>query len=237
MVYIDDIALSPHERQLVTPADPDPANLLAHLAFDGNANDSVGGLNGTLIENAGFDAGQEGQALSLNAVTVTDYVQLTGYKGVEGTSAFSIALWLKTAETIEQQIVYFGTQIGGQRCEFRVHSNGHIRIGNGSGQVEGFTDVTDGLWHHVAITVKESATNSSSDVRVYVDGRDDTQEAADPDVYDIVPEWDLTIGYRPSQADRFLIGQIDEFHLYDRVLSPAEVAGMAGITESFDSPQ
>ena len=237
MIYVDDIMLSPHERQLVTPVDPDPANLLAHLPFDGNADDSVGGLNGTLIENAGFDAGQQGQALSLNSVTVTDYVELTGYKGIEGTSAFSIALWLKTAETIEQQIVYFGTHTGGQRVEFRVHTNGHIRMGNGSGQVEGFTDVTDGSWHHIVATVKENATNSSSDVRIYVDGRDDTQESTDLDPpYDFVPEWDLTIGYRPSQADRFLIGQIDEFYLYDRVLSPAEVAGLAGMTQPFDRP-
>jgi len=237
MIYIDDITLSPHERNLVQPVDPDPANLLAHLAFDGNANDSAGGLNGTLIENASFDAGQQGQALSLNTVTVTDYVEITGYKGIEGTSAFSMALWLKTAETIEQQIVYFGTQTNGQRCEFRVHTNGHIRMGAGGGQVEGFTDVTDGNWHHVVVTIKENATTSSSDVRIYVDGRDDTQESTDTQAYDIVSEWDLTIGYRPSQADRFLIGQIDEFYLYDRVLSPAEAAGLAGITQPFDSPQ
>jgi len=237
VIFVDDIMLSPHERKQVQPVDPDPANLLAHLAFDGNANDSVGGLHGTLIENAGFDAGQQGQALSLNTVTVTDYVQLTGYKGIEGTSAFSIALWLKTAETIEQQIAYFGTHTGGQRCEFRVHTNGHIRMGNGGGNVEGFTDVTDGTWHHVALTVRENATNSSSDIRIYIDGRDDTRESEDLDPpFDIVPEWDLTIGYRPSQADRFLIGQIDEFYLYDRVLSPAEVAGLAGLTQPFDRP-
>jgi len=236
MIYVDDIMLSPYERQLVTPTDPDPANLLAHLPFDGNANDSVGGLHGDLIENAAFAAGRQGQALSLNQATITDYVQLTGYKGIAGTSAFSIALWLKTTDAIEQEIVYFGTHTGGQRCELRVHSNGRIRMGNGSGQVEGFTDITDNAWHHVAITVKENATNSSSDVRIYIDGRDDTSESSDPDAYDIVPEWDLTIGYRPSQADRFFLGQIDEFYLYDRVLSPAEVAGLAGITQPFDRP-
>ncbi len=34
MVYIDNIILSPHERQMLTPIDPDPANLLAYYAFD-----------------------------------------------------------------------------------------------------------------------------------------------------------------------------------------------------------
>ncbi len=108
-VYIDDITLSPHERRLITPVDPDPANLLAHLAFDGNANDSVGGLHGALIENADFAPGQQGQALSLNMVTVTDYAQITGYKGIEGAGAFSLALWLKTGETLLQEVIYFGT--------------------------------------------------------------------------------------------------------------------------------
>jgi hypothetical protein len=234
MVYIDDIMLSPRDRQVVTPIDPDPAGLLAHYAFDGNANDSVGGLHGSLFENAEFAPGQQGQALSLNTVTVTDYAEITGYKGILGTNAFSMSLWIKTAETIEQQIVYYGTHSGGQRVEFRIHTNGHIRIGNGLGQVEGFTDVTDGSWHLVAVTVKENATNSSSDVRIYVDGRDDTQESADPDVYDLVADWDVTIGYRPSQNDRFFIGQIDEFYVYDRVLSRAEIAGLAGMTEPFD---
>jgi len=238
MIYVDDIVLSPHERQLLTPVDPDPANLLAHFPFDGNANDSVGGLQGTLIENAEFAPGHEGQALSLNTVTITDYVEITGYKGIEGTSAYSIALWLKTAETIQQQLTYFGTNTSGQRCEFRVHDNGHIRMGNGGGQVEGFSNVTDDQWHHVVITVAENATNSSSDMRIYVDGRDDTQQSEDLDpASDIVPEGDVTIGYRPSQNDRFFIGQIDEYYIYDRVLSPAEVAGMAGITQPFDNPQ
>jgi len=110
-------------------------------------------------------------------------------------------------------------------------------MGNGGGQVEGFTDVTDGTWHHVVLTVRQGATNSSSDIRIYLDGRDDTQESEDLDTpFDIVPEWDLTIGYRPSQADRFLIGQIDEFYLYDRALSPAEAAGLAGLTQAFDRP-
>jgi hypothetical protein len=235
MIYVDDIVLTPQERALVTPVDPDPANLLAHFAFDGDASDSVGGLQGTLVENATYGPGQQGQALSLNTVTVTDYMEITGYKGIEGSSAFTIALWLNTAETLQQQIMYFGTDASGQRCEFRVHDNGRIRMGNGGGQVEGFTDITDGNWHHVVVSVKENATNSSSDVRIYIDGRDDTQESEDLDPpYDFVPDGDVTIGYRPSASDRFLIGQIDELSIYNRALSAAEVAGMAGVTQPFD---
>jgi hypothetical protein len=235
-LYLDSIRLYPGTSELITPVQPGTTHLIAHLAFEGNTTDSASGLNGTLVGSANFAPGQQDQALNLNTVTVTDYLELTGYKGVLGTNSFSISLWIKTAETIEQQIVYYGTHVGGQRCEFRIHSNGHIRIGNGSGQVEGFTDVTDDRWHHVAVTVRENATNSSTDVRVYVDGLDDTQESADPDAYDIVAEWDVTIGYRPSQDDRYVIGAIDEFRIYDDVLSAAEIAGLAGRTAPIHKP-
>ncbi|MHC4519596.1 MAG: LamG domain-containing protein, partial [Planctomycetota bacterium] len=48
-LLIDDILLSPHERQLVTPAEPDPANLVAHYAFDGDTSDSTGAHPGTPV--------------------------------------------------------------------------------------------------------------------------------------------------------------------------------------------
>ncbi|MCH7557098.1 MAG: LamG domain-containing protein, partial [Planctomycetes bacterium] len=98
------------------------------------------------------------------------------------------------------------------------------------------TAVTDGGWHHVAATITENATNSSSDVRIYVDGQDDTQESTDPDAFNIVADWDVTIGYRPSQSDRFFNGQIDDVRIYDRVLSQEEIAWLAGRTEPFDKP-
>ena len=69
---------------------------------------------------------------------------------------------------------------------------------------------------------------------IYVDGRNDTQQGSNATAYDIVPAGDVTIGYRPSQNDRFFIGQIDELSIYDRALSAAEVAGMAGLTQPFD---
>jgi hypothetical protein len=230
VLYIDSIRLYPQAGEMITPVEPDAANLIAQYTFEGNGNDSVGGLNATLMGGPTFVPGKQGQAIRLNGNIVEDYVEITGYKGILGANAFTIALWVNTLETIEQQIVYYGTHVNTQRCELRVHSDGHIRMGNGGGQVQGFTDVTDGNWHHVTVTVIENATNSSSDVRIYVDGLEDTQEATDPDAYDIIADWDVTIGYRPSQDDRYFLGQMDDLRIYDRTLSPAEVAGLAGRT-------
>jgi len=237
VVYIDDVRLYPFSRELVTPAEPSQAGLVAHYEFEGTANDSSGnGLHGTLMGSPDFVAGKVGQAINLRGLS--DYVEITGYKGILGPNAFSITAWIKTAYigADPQEIVYYGTYSDGQRCEFRVHTNGHIRMGNGAGQVEGLTAVTDGGWHHVAATIIENATNSSSDVRIYVDGQDDTQESTDPDAFNLVADWDVTIGYRPSQNDRFFIGQIDDVRIYDRALTQEKIAWLAGRTKPFDKP-
>jgi len=235
MVLLDGIRLYSYDRQLTTPADPGTTGLQAHYEFEGNTNDSSGNArNGTAVGNPDFVAGKIGQAINLRGLN--DYVEITGYKGILGPNAFSISAWIKTASLEQQEIVYYGTNADGQRCEFRVHDTGRIRMGNGAGQVEGRTVVTDGAWHHVAVTISENATNSSSDVRIYVDGQDDTQETTDPDAFNLVADWDVTMGCRPSQQDRFFNGQIDDVRIYDRALSAEEPAWLAGRTMSFDRP-
>jgi len=237
VVYLDGIRLYSYDRQVITPADPGTTGLQAHYEFEGTYNDSSGNArHGIGMGNPTFAAGKVGQAVNLRGLN--DYVEITGYKGVLGPNAFSITTWIKTMYIGDdpQEIVYYGTHSSGQRCEFRVHTNGHIRMGNGAGQVESLIAVTDGGWHHVAATVQENATNSSSDVRIYLDGQDNTQESTDPDAFNLVADWDVTIGYRPSQNDRFFMGEIDDVRIYDRALSQEEIAWLAGRIRAFDKP-
>ncbi|UCC99979.1 MAG: discoidin domain-containing protein [Phycisphaerales bacterium] len=234
VVYLDSIRLYPHDRQVITPVDPGTAGLQAHYEFEGNTNDSSGNArHGTAMGNPTFVAGKIGQATQLRGI---DYVVITGYKGILGASAFSISAWIKTALPEQQQIILYGTDAGGQRCEFRIHQTGRIRMGNGAGQVENLAAVSDGGWHHVVVTINENSTNSSSDVRIYVDGQDDTRESTDPDVFNILADWDVTIGYRPTRSDRGFLGELDDVRIYDRALSPEEAAWLAGRTQPFDKP-
>jgi len=236
VVYFDDVRLYPYSRQLIMPAEPDTAGLVAHYEFEGTANDSSGnGRNGTAMGDPIFVAGKIGQAISLDGIG--DYVEITGYKGILGANPFSISAWIRTTLPEEQQIVYYGTNVNGQRCEFRVDDTGDVRMGAGGGQVTSLTTVNDGGWHHVVVTISENATNSSSDLRVYIDGQDNTEESTDLDpLFDIVADSDVTIGYRPSQNDRYFMGQIDDVRIYDRVLSQEEIAWLAGRTQPFDKP-
>jgi hypothetical protein len=108
--------------------------------------------------------------------------------------------------------------------EFRINSN-RLRISHGSGNVQGNTDLIDDQWHHLAVTVIDNATASSTDVKFYVDGEDDTMESTDPDGWDIVANdtLDVTIGYRPTRGDRPFIGFIDDLRIYSKVLTQEEV--------------
>jgi len=235
IVYVDDIRLYPLAPESITPADPDPANLVSYYAFDGDARDSVGGLHGTLVGNASFVAGQQGQALSLNTLTVTDYVEITGYQGILGAPAITVTAWVKTTSDVTGAIIGWGPNVAGQRFGFRIDA-GRIRHEHHGGNIQGDTVMNDGTWHHVAITVEANSTVSHPEAKLWLDGLDDTRPTTDPDAYAIVADLDVSIGRRPAGDDRYYIGEIDELYIYNRVLSPAEIAGLAGITAPFDKP-
>ena len=203
-------------------ADP---SLMGWWAFDGHALDSSGNnRHGTINGDPSFVSGVFGQALELDG---DDYVTIDGYKGILGTNPFSIVAWIRTTNTAIEQIVHWGTQVSEQRVEFRINSN-RLRISHGAGNVQGDTDLTDGEWHHVAVTVIENATASSGDVTFYVDGEDDTRVSSDPEGWNIVANTtlDVTIGWRPTQQDRPFIGNIDELGIYDRVLTQEEIQAL-----------
>ena len=201
----------------------DDPSLMGWWTFDGHALDISGNdRHGTLNGSPQFVSGVFGEALHFEANP--DYVTIDGYKGVLGISAYSIACWIKTANTGTQQIVHWGTDSDGQRVEFRIQGN-RLRISHGAGNVQGNTDLIDDEWHHIAATVIENASASSGDVTFYVDGDDDTMESSDPDTWDVVanPTLDVTIGMRPTRPDRYFIGNIDEVQIYDKALTSEEI--------------
>jgi len=231
VVYFDDIRLYPYSRQLITPAEPSSASLAGYWQFEGNLNDSSGNnRHGAGVGNPTFAAGKVGQAVNL---TGSNYVVITGYKGILGGGAFSIAAWVKTGGN--GTMVNWGTQAGGQRVDFRL-DQGRLRIEHSNGNLQGNTVLADGQWHHVALTVSENAPLSYPAVRLYLDGNDDSQTTTDPDTFNIVANIDVNIGRRGTNNDRVFSGSLDEVRIYERVLSQDEIAWLAGRTKPFDKP-
>jgi hypothetical protein len=212
---------------LVSPAlaaDPDP-NLVGWWEFDGDALDASGnGRNGSLQGNAHFDTGIFDQALVLGGSP--DYVNVDGYKGVQGGHPFSICAWVKTTATGDNTIVSWGTTTGRQKVDFRLYQ-GRLRVEHGSGNLQGNTVLADDMWHHVALTVEENAPIQQPQVTLYLDGQNDSQATTSTSTFDIQVGSDVAIGRRAMNSDRYFPGLVDDVRVYDRVLSPEEVVVLA----------
>jgi hypothetical protein len=218
---------------LLTPVEPDPAGLVLRCEFEGNLNDSSGnGRHGTGVGNPTFEAGKIGQAVTLNG---SNYVEITGYKGILDVNAFSITAWVKSTSTGDVTMVCWGSSTNGQRVDFRLYQ-GRLRVEHGNGNLQGNTVLADGQWHHVVLTVTENASISYPDVKLYLDGLDNSQTTTDPDTFNIVANVDVNIGRRGTHNDRVFPGSLDDVRIYDRVLTQEEIAWLAGRTKPFDKP-
>jgi hypothetical protein len=85
---------------------------------------------------------------------------------------------------------------------------------------------TIGVWHHIALTY-DGVT-----ARLYADG---------VEVASAAKTWNLVrsqarIGQQVNALSEFWAGSIDDVRVYSQTLSPAEVAGLAGVTAAKSKP-
>jgi len=154
-----------------------------------------------------------------------------------GSQAISVTAWIRTTSTgtadaganSSGAIVGWGPNTSGQRFGFRINA-GRLRTGHSGGNLQGDTNLADGEWHHVAVTVMENATISYPEVILYLDGRDDTRPTTDTTPYNIMRLENVSIGRRPASDDRYFNGLLDDVRMYSRTLSGAEVAYLADTT-------
>ena len=235
-LIIDDIRLYALERQLITPVQPDPAGLVAQYAFDGNANDSAGNNNGTLQGNPQWVIGYSGNALAFDGLG--DWVECGNDPSLGISGAVSVTAWINIgAAGIDHKVG--GNQdganggykmgINSEKIEFEIRTSGNTAILNRD--VAGGTTLEAGVWYHV------TGLYSQQDgyIRTYVDGFLD-RELLTTEVLGVSPGT-LYIGCEPYNTDNGNFnGVIDDFRIYNRVLTDAEIAGLAGRSKPFDEP-
>ncbi len=229
-LFVDDIRLYATAPAATAPADPGTTGLIALYAMDGNVQDGSGkGNNGTLKGDGSYDAGYAGQALVFNGINT--YVELP-----LGTLMTSL-----TNTTIATH-VYFGGGSGSWQRLFdfgsgtnaymflcpRQGTSGNMRFAirnaaTGEQIVDSPKVMTEG-WHHTAVTI-DSATMRIS---LYVDGdlvASGSTVLLPKDIGNTTQNW---LGRSQYIADAYFLGSIDDFRIYDRVLSPAELRYLAG---------
>jgi hypothetical protein len=213
--------------------------LLHHWTFDedeGNiASDAIGGAHGT-IYGAQWTDGVAGHALSFDGID--DYVDIPQL--ADDFSQFTVTLWFKTTvpgtggyvgdsfsdNTMWQRFITAGAD-GGEmslatidgrlRGEFNLFQTGDAR------GLYSEALVTDGQWHHAAMTV-----SAKDRIALFLDGQQVDERSIADDAEAINEETGThSIGRTVWwQATMYYTGAIDDVRFYGRPLCPAEIEVM-----------
>jgi len=194
------------------------------IAYDSSGNNN----NGTLYGPIWNSPGMFGTALQFD---IMDYIEVPDNPilDFEADDSFSVEAWVKTtyrdsnimivakrdlADTFQKLYVLYGEHVVTPdgpilRAVFYLRQ----KIGTAV-YCRGTTDISDGLWHHVA-GVRDTSTGK---VRIYVDGKPYEQQLADPtdDISNAANLWIGKQGYKDGQS---WIGTIDEVRIYNGALS------------------
>ena len=234
VVYIDDIRLYPQEGEMVEPAEPDPAGLMAHYTFDSDFQDSSGnGNHAQVVGDAAItnDPARGGIA-SLDGLGDAILVPAIG----DGTaSEVTISLWMNTdiAWTSGYFSLFHCDGWAAGDIHMHVSSPGYFTAGvNGMGDnLQSATMPEVDQWYNVTVVV------SASEASLYVNGiqEDSRIPTAVPETF-IFGEGHLGIWLNGANLERALTGQIDDVRFYNRALSYGEAMGLAGRTTALYKP-
>lgn len=202
---------------------PPPSGLVSWWRGEGNANDAVGGLNGTLSGGAGFGAGLVGQAFSLDGVT--GYVQIGDRPELVMSNALTVEAWIfptgSGSGPASEGIII------NKEGEYEIDrtSDGTIRVAIKDPSSPFVWTVTPlvaplNAWTHVALAYGNGV------VEIYGNGSLVQTYNGPSTIGDELPaQNDFRIGGRQSISECFK-GMIDEVAVYRRALSAVEIAAI-----------
>ncbi len=208
------------------------ADLVLHYTADNTSQDISGnGHDGTLFNGATYDAGKLGQAFSFDGTN--DYLAGPVIPEINPNS-FSIALWVNAVAEGGNRLLadssHGGTRNGSINWEgFALQLTGantvDFAFGNGSGfpHVTSTSIVADNSFHHVA------ATFDGSVLSMYVDGV--FENSASYSGTPMISGRPFRLGNHDQLTNRALDGLLDDVRLYNEVLSPGQIAGLASVPE------
>ena len=170
-----------------------------------------------------------GTSSALDFDGVDDELVATGFKGVTGTGARTIALWMKAGSQTNANatLVSWGDDGGGERYDFRL-INGFPRVEVAGGGITATAGVLDGQWHHVAAVLPNDGSPNTNEITIYIDGVADSATGSNraintPSVNDVR----IGNSFLTAFGERDYIGQLDEVRIYDRDLTAEEIAILA----------
>ena len=232
-IYIDDIRLYAKDVVKVTPTDPDPAGLAAHYTFDEGAgttvNDASGNGNaGTIVGDPLWVSGTLNGAMEFSG---DDYVNCGNGDSLQIQDAITITAWIKIASFTVTWETILAKGDDSYRMSRGPSDGDSVHFGCNGPTGDNLTAngiVTTDTWQHVA------AVFDGAYKRIYIDGIEDARAESTGQIN--ISTYDLYIGENSGATGRQLGGLVDDIRIYNRALSPEELAGMAGRTSSVYVP-
>ena len=166
-----------------------------------------------------FDGNVPGQ------ITVAPAPELSSVRG-------TISFWMESSNvtaTPNPYAILFDRRETGGDVIFQ-GPDGHLAnqaqaAGSGANSQTTVANPTDGKWHHVAYLYDQQPGGM---VSFYVDGILDTSQV-NSQAWSWTPQEQLEIGKSHETFWAGYTGFLDEFRIYNRVLTPAEIALLAGL--------
>ncbi|MHB8519338.1 MAG: LamG-like jellyroll fold domain-containing protein [Limisphaerales bacterium] len=239
-LFLPGLPLSIRAQPAASNCNP-PSGIVAWWPGEGNANDIIGGHNGTLLNGSTFTAGEVGQAFSFDGVqggvVVPDSPSLNFGPGAD----FSIEAWIRADANIQKFVLAIVDKreapaiVNGQpfqgsvgyvlflsngRLAFQLSQAPLISLGEAD-YISPQPDLRDSKLHHVALSLRRGAVDGG---KLYVDGQlvltvDPTREQGD-----LSNSQPLRIGNHATPGyNGFFAGLVDEVSLYNRALTAQEI--------------
>ena len=214
-----------------------PDGLVAWWPGEGNANDVIGGNNGTMTSGTTFVQGEIGQGFGLDGTTggvVVPYNPTSPAFNL--TTSFSYELWVNASSEGafisrgQCSVAYASSEFGAytfpDQSNLALVQNLNSANAPGTAQFISAPLMTTGAWHHVASTYDQG----TSEVKMYLDGALVLVGAYSQPIWK--PVTPLRIGGIPKPAGypdcwfSMLNATIDEVRIYNRALTAGEIAGI-----------
>jgi len=204
-------------------ADSTYSSNIALYQFEDNANDTTGNYNGT-ASNVTYASGYINNAAVFNGSSSVFDTNLSV------PTNWTVSLWLKRTPN-----GYFGGTTNSSvrsGVYFYANSNGKIQVNNrnsSGGNIDSLSTstglVTEGNWHHIAITF--DSTSGTGLTTVYIDGVNEGTLDGTP-----THSTDFKFGRSGDYAVEYFNGSIDQIRIFNKSLSADDVATLYAETSS-----
>jgi len=231
-LFVDDIRLYAAAPAIATPADPGTTGLVTWYKMDGDVKDSSGkNYNGTINGTTSYETGVVGQALVFNGSNAYVDVPIGSLIPTLTDATFSTFVNFGGGTGAWQRVFDFGSGSGAMPYMFlcpRENTAGGVRFAIRTATVaeqvvRSDKTVSEG-WHHMAVTI-DSKTMTAA---VYLDGDMLASAATTVLPKDLGTTTQNWLGRSQYASDAYFLGSLDDFRIYNRVLSEAELRYLAG---------